>query len=69
MGRNRLSADFQLVFRLLKLFMFIAFIVILFIFIKFLELTVADIFASLLAFLPTGWALLQVYILPVYIYV
>ncbi|KAL8477569.1 hypothetical protein ACS0TY_029749 [Phlomoides rotata] len=60
MGRMKLSADFQLVFRLLKLFMFIAFVVILFIFIKFLELTVADIFASLLAFLPTGWALLQI---------
>ncbi|KAL6555852.1 Callose synthase 5 [Orobanche hederae] len=60
MGRKKFSADFQLMFRLLKLFMFIAFVVALVISIKFLELTVSDIFASLLAFLPTGWTLLQI---------
>ncbi|KAL6498060.1 Callose synthase 5 [Orobanche gracilis] len=60
MGRQKFSADFQLIFRLLKLFLFIAFIAILFVSIKFLELTVGDIFASLLGFLPTGWALLQI---------
>ncbi|KAL2498594.1 Callose synthase 5 [Abeliophyllum distichum] len=59
MGRKKFSADFQLMFRLLKLFLFIGFIVILVFFFTFLELTVGDIFASLLAFLPTGWALLQ----------
>ncbi|KAL6551931.1 Callose synthase 5 [Orobanche gracilis] len=59
MGRQKFSADFQLIFRLLKLFLFIAFVAILFVSIKFLELTVGDIFASLLGFLPTGWALLQ----------
>ncbi|CAA0830218.1 Callose synthase 5 [Striga hermonthica] len=60
MGRQKFSADFQLLFRLLKLFLFIAFVVILFVSIKFLELTAGDIFASLLGFLPTGWALLQI---------
>ncbi|CAA0839441.1 Callose synthase 5 [Striga hermonthica] len=60
MGRQKFSADFQLLFRLLKLFLFISFIVILFVSIKFLELTVGDIFACLLGFLPTGWALLQI---------
>ncbi|GER45735.1 callose synthase 5 [Striga asiatica] len=60
MGRKKFSADFQLMFRLLKLCMFIAFVVGLIISLKFLELTVGDIFASLLAFLPTGWALLQI---------
>ncbi|KAL3844742.1 hypothetical protein ACJIZ3_002145 [Penstemon smallii] len=60
MGRKKFSADFQLMFRLLKLFLFIGFIVTLIIFIKFLELTAGDIFASLLGFLPTGWALLQI---------
>ncbi|KAL6523086.1 Callose synthase 5 [Orobanche hederae] len=60
MGRQKFSADFQLIFRLLKLFLFIAFVAILFVSIKFLELTVGDIFASLLGFLPTGWALLQI---------
>ncbi|KAK6150749.1 hypothetical protein DH2020_015681 [Rehmannia glutinosa] len=60
MGRQKFSADFQLLFRLLKLFLFIAFSAVLFVFIKFLELTIGDIFASLLGFLPTGWALLQI---------
>ncbi|KAL8034672.1 hypothetical protein ABFX02_12G044200 [Erythranthe guttata] len=60
MGRKKFSADFQLMFRLLKLFLFIAFIIGLIISIKFLELTIGDIFASLLGFLPTGWALLLI---------
>lgn len=61
MGRQKFGADFQLVFRLLKLFLFISSVAILIVFIKFLDLTIGDIFASLLGFLPTGWALLQVY--------
>ncbi|KAI5672445.1 hypothetical protein M9H77_12809 [Catharanthus roseus] len=60
MGRKTFSADFQLMFRLLKLFLFIGFIVTLVILFAFLSLTIGDIFASLLAFLPTGWALLQI---------
>ncbi|KAL7142002.1 hypothetical protein ABFS83_08G093200 [Erythranthe nasuta] len=60
MGRQRFGADFQLVFRLLKLFLLISFIAILFVFVKFLDLTIGDAFASLLGFLPTGWALLLI---------
>ncbi|KAF8011957.1 hypothetical protein BT93_I0167 [Corymbia citriodora subsp. variegata] len=60
MGRKKFSADFQLMFRLLKLFLFIGFMVTLGMLFAFLSLTVGDIFASLLAFLPTGWALLQI---------
>ncbi|XP_016551204.2 callose synthase 5 [Capsicum annuum] len=60
LGRKRFSADFQLMFRLLKLFLFIGFVVTLVILFRFLNLTVGDIFASLLAFLPTGWALLSI---------
>ncbi|XP_010530602.1 PREDICTED: callose synthase 5 [Tarenaya hassleriana] len=60
MGRKKFSADFQLMFRLLKLFLFIGFVVILGMLFHFLKLTVGDIFQSLLAFLPTGWALLQI---------
>ncbi|XP_071741493.1 callose synthase 5 [Rutidosis leptorrhynchoides] len=60
MGRKKFSADFQLMFRLLKLFLFIGFIVTLVILFQFLGLTVGDIFASLLAFMPTGWAILQI---------
>lgn len=60
LGRKRFSADFQLMFRLLKLFVFIGFVVTIAILFIFLNLTVGDIFISLLAFLPTGWALLMV---------
>ncbi|KAM1052483.1 hypothetical protein ACFX13_000068 [Malus domestica] len=60
MGRKRFSADFQLMFRLLKLFLFIGFVVTIGMLFAFLSLTVGDIFVSLLAFLPTGWALLMI---------
>lgn len=61
MGRNKFSADFWLIFRLLKLFLFIGSVVTLVILFAFLNLTVGDIFASiLLAFMPTGWAFLQI---------
>ncbi|KAF8404369.1 hypothetical protein HHK36_009252 [Tetracentron sinense] len=60
MGRKKFSADFQLMFRLLKLILFIGSIVTLGILFAFLSLTVGDIFASLLAFMPTGWAILQI---------
>ena len=60
MGRKKFSADFQLMFRLLKLFLFVGFVVTLVILFQLLGLTVGDIFASLLAFMPTGWAILQV---------
>ncbi|CAA7398033.1 unnamed protein product [Spirodela intermedia] len=60
MGRKKFSADFQLMFRLLKLIMFLGSVGTLGILFTFLNLTVADIFASVLAFMPTGWALLQI---------
>ncbi|URE49708.1 callose synthase [Musa troglodytarum] len=66
MGRKKFSADFQLMFRLLKLFLFIGFIGTLGILFTLLHLTVGDIFASLLAFMPTGWALLQVKLALIY---
>uniref|UniRef100_A0A7N0TVA2 1,3-beta-glucan synthase n=1 Tax=Kalanchoe fedtschenkoi TaxID=63787 RepID=A0A7N0TVA2_KALFE len=60
LGQKKFSADFQLMFRLLKLFLFIGTIVMIVMLFTFLSLTVGDIFASLLAFLPTGWAILQI---------
>ncbi|WOK92140.1 callose synthase 5-like [Canna indica] len=60
MGRKKFSADFQLMFRLLKLFLFMGFIGTLGILFTLLNLTVGDVFASILAFMPTGWALLQI---------
>ncbi|KAK9149097.1 hypothetical protein Scep_007854 [Stephania cephalantha] len=60
MGQKTFSADFQLMFRLLKLFLFIGAVVTLVVLFTLLSMTVGDIFASLLAFIPTGWALLQI---------
>ncbi|XP_077211954.1 callose synthase 5-like [Tasmannia lanceolata] len=60
MGGKKFSADFQLMFRLLKLFLFLGSLGTIGILFTFLNLTVGDIFVSLLAFMPTGWALLQI---------
>ncbi|KAL0535815.1 hypothetical protein IC582_024740 [Cucumis melo] len=60
MGRKKFSADFQLLFRLLKLSLFIGSVVIVAMLFTLLHLTVGDIFASILAFTPTGWAILQI---------
>ncbi|KAG5155434.1 hypothetical protein JHK82_013403 [Glycine max] len=60
MGSKTFSADFQLMFRLLKLFLFIGTVVILTLMFALLSFTVGDIFASLLAFMPTGWAFIQI---------
>lgn len=63
MGRKKFGAEFQLMFRLLKFLLFIACLGVLGILFAFLNLKVSDIFLSILAFIPTGWALLQVVIL------
>ncbi|KAK9991306.1 hypothetical protein SO802_026291 [Lithocarpus litseifolius] len=60
LGRKKFSADFQLMFRILKLLLFIGTVITIVVLFVVLKLTVGDIFASLLAFLPTGWALLQI---------
>ncbi|TVU12311.1 hypothetical protein EJB05_45949, partial [Eragrostis curvula] len=60
MGRKKFSADYQLMFRLLKLFLFMGSVGTLAMLFIFLHLTVSDIFASFLAFAPTGWAILQI---------
>ncbi|KAF3786088.1 Callose synthase 5 [Nymphaea thermarum] len=60
MGRKKFSADFQLMFRLLKLFLFIGSIGAMAVLFLLLNLTIGDIFSSILAFMPTGWALLQI---------
>ncbi|KAL8143622.1 hypothetical protein V2J09_016654 [Rumex salicifolius] len=60
LGRKKFSADFQLMFRLLKLLLFIGFMVTLVLLFAFMNLIVGDIFASLLGFMPTGWALLSI---------
>ncbi|KAK3155754.1 hypothetical protein QOZ80_2BG0207100 [Eleusine coracana subsp. coracana] len=59
-GRRKYSADFQLVFRLIKGLIFITFISIIIILIAIPHMTVQDIFVCILAFMPTGWGLLLI---------
>ncbi|KAL5206999.1 hypothetical protein ABZP36_031434 [Zizania latifolia] len=59
-GRRKFSADFQLVFRLIKGLIFITFISIIIILIAIPHMTVQDIFVCILAFMPTGWGMLLV---------
>ncbi|GAB4856101.1 Callose synthase 3 [Ancistrocladus abbreviatus] len=59
-GRRRFSANFQLVFRLIKGLIFLTFVSILVTLIALPRLTVQDIFVCILAFMPTGWGLLLI---------
>jgi callose synthase len=59
-GRRRFSAEFQLVFRLIKGLIFITFITIIVILTAIAHMTILDIFVCILAFMPTGWGLLLV---------
>ncbi|XP_020093591.1 callose synthase 3-like isoform X1 [Ananas comosus] len=59
-GRRRFSANFQLVFRLIKFLIFVTFVTILITLIALPHMTVQDILVCFLAFLPTGWGLLLI---------
>lgn len=59
-GRRKFSANFQLVFRLIKGLIFVTFISILAILIALPHMTPKDIIVCILAFMPTGWGLLLV---------
>ncbi|XP_030515431.1 callose synthase 7 [Rhodamnia argentea] len=60
MGRRRFSTDFQLMFRILKALLFLGFISVMTVLFVVCGLIVSDIFAAILAFLPTGWALILI---------
>ncbi|XP_057523088.1 callose synthase 7 [Amaranthus tricolor] len=60
MGRRRFGTDFQLMFRILKGLLFLGFLSVMTVLFVVCNLTIADVFASILAFLPTGWALLLI---------
>lgn len=60
MGRRRFGTDFQLMFRILKALLFLGFMSVMTVLFVVCGLTIADVFAAFIAFLPTGWALLQV---------
>ncbi|KAL0389397.1 UNVERIFIED_CONTAM: Callose synthase 3 [Sesamum calycinum] len=59
-GRRKFSANFQLIFRLIKGLIFVTFISILAILIALPHMTPRDIVVCILAFMPTGWGLLLI---------
>ncbi|XP_042395925.1 callose synthase 3-like [Zingiber officinale] len=60
MGRRLFSANFQLVFRLIKGLIFVTFISVLILLVAVPHMTVQDIIVCILAFMPTGWGLLLI---------
>ncbi|KAF7154004.1 hypothetical protein RHSIM_Rhsim01G0134500 [Rhododendron simsii] len=59
-GRQRFSATYQLVFRLIKALIFLTFITVLILLIALPHMTLKDIIVCILAFMPTGWGLLLI---------
>ncbi|KAF8408942.1 hypothetical protein HHK36_005012 [Tetracentron sinense] len=60
MGRRRFGRDFQLIFRIFKGLLFLTFISCMTVLFVRCGLNISDLLAGLLAFMPTGWALLLV---------
>ncbi|CAN1850901.1 Callose synthase 2 [Linum perenne] len=60
MGRRKFGTDFQLTFRILKALLFMGFLSVLTVLFVVCNLTITDLFAAILAFLPTGWAILLI---------
>ncbi|KAL3754837.1 hypothetical protein ACJRO7_002003 [Eucalyptus globulus] len=60
MGRRRFNTDFQLMFRILKALLFLGFVSVMTVLFVVCGLFVSDIFAAVLAFSPSGWALILV---------
>ncbi|OVA11586.1 Glycosyl transferase [Macleaya cordata] len=60
MGRRRFGTDFQLMFRILKGLLFLGFVSVMTVLFVVCGLTVLDLFAGILGFMPTGWALLLI---------
>ncbi|KAL8031752.1 hypothetical protein ABFX02_13G047800 [Erythranthe guttata] len=60
MGRRKFGTDFQLMFRILKALLFLGFVSVMTVLFVVCGLVVSDIFAAILAFMPTGWALILI---------
>lgn len=60
MGRRRFGTDFQLMFRILKALLFLGFLSTMTVLFVVCALTVSDLFAAILAFMPSGWAIILV---------
>ncbi|XP_049412807.1 callose synthase 7-like isoform X1 [Solanum stenotomum] len=60
MGRRRFGTDFQLMFRILKALLFLGFVSVMTVLFVVCGLTLSDLFAAILAFVPTGWGILLI---------
>ncbi|KAL0758022.1 hypothetical protein Bca101_095690 [Brassica carinata] len=60
MGRRKFGTDFQVMFRILKALLFLGFLSVMTVLFVVCGLTISDLCASFLAFLPTGWAILLI---------
>ncbi|ONK69903.1 uncharacterized protein A4U43_C05F28050 [Asparagus officinalis] len=60
MGRRKFGTDFQLMFRILKVLLFLGFLSVMTVLFVVCGLTVPDVFASILGFMPTGWSILLI---------
>ncbi|RZC45836.1 hypothetical protein C5167_038786 [Papaver somniferum] len=60
MGRRRFGTDFQLMFRILKGLLFLGFVSVMAVLFVVCGLTISDLFAGLLGFMPTGWSILLI---------
>jgi hypothetical protein len=61
-GRNLLSANYQLGFRFFKAILFVAVLALIISLSIICQLSVSDLFVCCLAFMPTAWGLIQVII-------
>ncbi|WVZ70217.1 hypothetical protein U9M48_018898 [Paspalum notatum var. saurae] len=59
-GRQKFGTDLQLMFRILKGLLFLGFVSVMAVLFVVLNLTISDVFASILGFLPTGWSILLI---------
>ncbi|KAH1197616.1 Callose synthase 7 [Glycine max] len=60
MGRRRFGTDFQLMFRILKALLFLGFLSVMTVLFVVCGLTIADLFAAIIAFMPSGWAIILI---------
>ncbi|XP_062105741.1 callose synthase 7-like [Humulus lupulus] len=59
-GRQRFGTGSQLLFRILKAFLFLGFMSVMIVLFAVYGLTISDLFASILALFPTGWAIVLI---------
>ncbi|KAG1347013.1 callose synthase 7 [Cocos nucifera] len=59
-GRQRFATDFQLMFRILKGLLFLGFLSVMTVLFVVCGLTISDVLAGILGFVPTGWSLLLI---------